>query len=59
MVGKESIYLVINNTLENGENEAVLEYSEYLALKYNIVVHHQFPQSYKINILDLGAWMIV
>ena len=57
MVDKEIIYLVMGNVGEHGVNEAMLEYSEYLAAKYNILVHDQSPRSPKTNMLNLGAWM--
>ena len=36
---EDIIYLVMNNVVGHGENEAVLEYSEYLELNYKIVVY--------------------
>ena len=59
MVDKEVIYIVVDNAGSNGINEAVLEYSEYLAANYKIVVHRQVPRSPKLSILDLGTWMTV
>ena len=49
----------MDNVGGHGTNEAMLEYSEYLAGKYNIVVHHQVSRSPETNILDLGAYMTV
>ena len=40
VVDEENIYLGMDSAGGHGTNEAVLEYSEYLAEKYNIVVHH-------------------
>ena len=40
-----------------GKNESLLEYSEYLADKYNIVFHHQVLRSLETNMLDLGSCM--
>ena len=40
VVDKEIIYTVIHNMIGHGENEAVLEYSKYLAENYNILVRH-------------------
>ena len=37
----------------------MLEYSNYLVLKYNIMVNHQVPWSPETNMLDLGSWMIM
>ena len=45
----------MDNAGGNGKNEVVSEYSEYLAAKYKIVVHHQVPRSPKTNMIDLGA----
>ena len=56
---EEIIYLVTDNTGGHGTNEAVLDYSEYLAEKYNILVHHQVPPLPETNMLDLSAWMTV
>ena len=41
IIDEEIIYLVMDNMGGHGTNSAVLEYSEYLAESYNIVVHHQ------------------
>ena len=59
VVGKEVIYLVMDNAGGHGTNEAVLEYSEYLAEIYNILVHHQVLRSSKTNMLDLGACITI
>ena len=56
---EEIIYLVMDNTGGHGKNEAVLEYSKYLAANYNIVVHHQVPQLPETTITVLGARIIV
>ena len=45
VVDEKIIYLLMDNAGGNGTNEAVLEYSEYLAEKYNIVVNHQITRS--------------
>ena len=57
MVDKEIIYIVMGNVGEHRVNEAMLEYSEYLAENCNIIVHHQVPRSPKTNIIDLVALM--
>ena len=40
VVDKEIIYMVIDNMIGHGTNEAGLEYSEYLVENYNILVRH-------------------
>ena len=57
LVDKDIIYLVMDNAGGHGENEAMLEYSEYLEENYNIVVHPRFPWSHETNMIDPGAWM--
>ena len=47
----------MDNAVGHGTTKAVLEYSEYLAENYNIIVHHQVPRSPKTNIIDLVALM--
>ena len=42
VVYEEIIYLVMDNKEGHRKNEAVLDYSEYLAVNYNIVVHCKF-----------------
>ena len=59
VVDEEIIYMVMDNAGGHGTDEAVLEYSKYLAEIYKIVVHHQVPASPKTNMLDLGAWITV
>ena len=59
VANEEIIYLVIDNAAGYGTNEAVLDYSEYLAANYNILVHHQVPRSPETKMIDLGAWMTV
>ena len=57
--GEEIIYTLIYNMGGHGTNEAVLYYSEYMAVNYNIVFHHQVSQSTETNMIDLGARMTV
>ena len=59
MVDEETIYLVMDNMGGHGTHEAVLEYSDYLVVNYNIVFHHQVPRSPETKMLDLGAWMTI
>ena len=54
---EEIIYLVMDNEGGHETNEAILEYIEYMATRYNIVVHQQVPWPPKTNMLNLGAWM--
>ena len=55
VVDEEIIYLAMDNAGGNGKNGYLLEYSEYLAENYNIVVNHQVPRSPEKNMLELGA----
>ena len=50
---EEIIYLVMDNAGGDGINEAVIEYSEYMAANHNIEVHHQVPQSPKTKFFTL------
>ena len=59
VVNEEIIYLVMDNARDNKTNESMLEYSEYMAANYNIVVQHQVPRSPETNMLDIGACMTV
>ena len=56
---EEIIYLVMDNEGGHETNEAILEYIEYMATRYNIVVHQQVPWPPKTNMLNLGEWMTV
>ena len=55
VVKKEINFLVMDKIGGNVTSEFVLEYSEYLVARYNILVHHQVPGSPETNMLDLSA----
>ena len=59
VVDKEIIYMVIDDMIGHGTNEAGLEYSKYLVENYNILVCHQVPWSPKTNMIGLVVWMTV
>ena len=54
LVDEENLYLLMDNVGRNGENKSVFDYSDYLEANYNILVHHQVPQSPRTNMVDIG-----
>ena len=67
VVYEKIIYMMMDNMWGNRKNESRLEYSEYLAENYNIVVNHQVSQYPKTNMIRtsqvipssfLELWMI-